>query len=299
MSHGAHCHLEKIEANRHKRAMSTNDLSTGKPQRGVQSIEIGGKILTAFVEQGGFLRLKDLSAITGIATGKLHPYLVSFCNTGLLERSELNGYSLGPFSLKLGLVRLRTQDGFRDILRRLPDLAHELGLMISVSMWGPHGVTIVHIERVESLDPINFNSRVGGILFLTMTAAGHVFRAFLPNTVTNAVLEKEFADSESSRRAYYRVDRDTYDATIRLTQDRGYGAATDMPTPGISAVSAPVFDYTGRLLAAVTVFGPTALMSPGEDNRVASRLLEFTTKLSDDLGFKEACLSVADGPADP
>ena len=256
-----------------------------KSQRGIQSIEVGGKILNAFVEQGGFLRLKDLSAITGIATGKLHPYLVSFCNTGLLERSGQNGYALGPFSLKLGLVRLRTQDGLRDILRRLPEFANELELMISVSMWGPHGATIVHVETIESLDPINFNSRVGGLLFLTMTAAGHVFRAFLPEATTNAVLEKEFADSESSRREYYHVDRSTYDTEIRITQERGYGTATNMPTPGISAVSAPVFDYTGRLLAAVTTFGPTALMNFDKDDRVASRLLEFTTQLSDDLGY--------------
>lgn len=266
--------------------MNTIVKSEGKPQRGVQSIEVGGMILNAFVEAGGFLRLKDLSAVTGIATGKLHPYLVSFCGVGLLERSDRNGYGLGPLSLKLGLVRLRTQDGFRDILRRLPEFANELGLMVSVSMWGPHGATIIHIEMVEPLDPINFNSRVGGLLFLTMTAAGHVFRAFLPEAVTNSVLEKEFTDSESSRRAYYGIDRHTYASAIRDTQERGYGAATNMPTPGISAVSAPVFDFTGRLLAAVTTFGPTALMTLDKDDRVASRLLAFTTQLSKDLGYQ-------------
>lgn len=274
--------------------MTIDDTTKAKPQRGVQSIEVGAMILNAFVEQGGFLRLKDLSAITGIATGKLHPYLVSFCNTGLLERSDQNGYALGPFSLKLGLVRLRTQDGFRDILRRLPDLANELGLMVSVSMWGPHGVTIVHIERVEALDPINFNSRVGGVLYLTLTAAGHVFRAFLPRSMTDEALEKEFSDSETSRRAYYRVDRSTYDATIRLTQERGYGTATDMPTPGISAVSAPVFDYTGRMFAAVTVFGPTALITIEKDEPVAARLKAFTTRLSSDLGHSVAGLATGD-----
>ena len=226
---------------------------------------------------------------------------MSLCNSGLLERTEQYGYALrplerteqygyalGPLSLKLGLVHLKTRDGLRDILRWLAELAKELQLMISVSMWGPNGATIVHIERVETLDPFNFSSRVGGVLFLTITAAGQVFRAFLPTSITDAVLDREFSDAESSRRAYYGVDRASCDATIRRTQERGYGAATDMPTPGISAVSAPVFDYTGRLLAAVTIFGPTALMNPGADNRVAARLMDFTAELSSGLGFNGA-----------
>lgn len=281
-----HVDLQDAEQNKGNMTFKGMDKDKEKTQRGVQSIEVGGMILNAFVEQGGFLRLKDLSALTGIATGKLHPYLVSFCNTGLIERSERNGYALGPLSLKLGLIRLRTQDGFRDILRRLPDLANELGLMVSVSMWGPHGVTIVHIENVEMLDPINFNSRVGGQLFLTLTAAGQVFRAFLPRAATNDVLEREFTDSESGRREFYKIDRESYEQMIRLTQERGYGLARNMPTPGISGVSAPVFDYVGCLVAAVTVFGPTASMNIDKDDRVAMRLLAFTTGLSTDLGYQ-------------
>ena len=265
--------------------MEQQDNSKKKNPRGVQSIDIGGRILNEIIAAGGSVQLKDLSAKTGLATGKLHPYLVSFCNMQLLEKSEHGRYALGPFALHLGLARLRSQNAVREAITRSEQLSNELGLVVSVSVWGPYGPTIIHIEEV--IDPVHFNIRVGGVYYLTMTAAGYVFRAFLPHNLTDEVLEREFSDHEGSRRQYFSVDRPTYNNLVHITKDRGYGVTRDMPTPGITAMAAPVFDHSGSLRLCMAAIGPNDLFDLDNGNEVASRLLKFTRSLSHDLGYTD------------
>ncbi|WP_323765877.1 IclR family transcriptional regulator [Marinovum sp.] len=266
--------------------MTERTVKKTKEPRGVQSIDIGGHILEAFVAASGPIKLKDLSDLTGLAPGKLHPYLVSFCNMKLLERSDHGWYTLGPFALHLGLARLRGLNPYKETLKRVPELAEELGLMVSLAVWGPFGPTIIHIE--ERLDPIHFNIRVGGVYYLSMTASGHVFTAFLPKAVSAELVEKEFSDTEGDRRRYFQVDRGWFEATIEKTRARGYGMTRDMPTPGITAFAVPIFDHSGTIRLAVAAIGPNELTDDEGHERIVDCLTRFSQTLSQDLGLPNA-----------
>jgi len=54
------------------------DTPMDKSRRGIQSIEIGGRLLTALVDEGGPMSLGDLARKAGMPSAKAHPYLVSF-----------------------------------------------------------------------------------------------------------------------------------------------------------------------------------------------------------------------------
>ncbi|MFN6976545.1 MAG: helix-turn-helix domain-containing protein, partial [Gemmobacter sp.] len=150
---------------------------TGKPQRGVQSLETGGAILRAMAQAGEPMKLRDLAEAVGIAPSQLHPYLVSLRAIRLVEQTDRGLYALGPFALELGLVRLRGQDAWRETMRRLPDLAEAVQLMVAVSVWGVHGPVIVQVH--ESPARIHANVRVGGLFTVTGTATGRLFAAFM------------------------------------------------------------------------------------------------------------------------
>ena len=59
--------------------------------RGIQSIEVGGRLLLALAHHGQPLALKDLAAAAEMTAGKAHPYLVSFIKLGLVERETEGG----------------------------------------------------------------------------------------------------------------------------------------------------------------------------------------------------------------
>ncbi|WP_157188196.1 IclR family transcriptional regulator [Nitratireductor pacificus] len=259
--------------------------SKPRASRGVQSIETGGAILMALARAGGPLKLRDLAETLDMAAAQLHPYLVSFRNINMVEQTETGQYQLGPFALHLGLTRLRNQNAYRETIRRLPELAEELGLMVVISVWGLHGPTIVYLQ--ESSARIHSNVAVGGTFMVTMTATGKAFAAFLPSKMTEPLIRAELEGREPSLYAIPGVSEETFRSEVRMVAQSGHAITRDAPIPGVSAIAAPVFDHTGTVQLVVTVIGPTNYIDLAEDGACLPRLMDFTEALSRDLGHIE------------
>ena len=265
--------------------------------RGVQSIEVGGRVLAAMALAGKPLMLRDIAAAAELAPAQTHAYLVSFRKIGLVEQAEGSAlYQLGPFALQLGLARMRSVDALRLATVAAPAFAAELGLMVTVTVWGSLGATVVQVN--EAGDQVHVNLRAGTVYSLLHTATGRVFAAFLSAAAVEAhldkakafqgLLEPENADSSA-----------TLWAEIEETRARGYARATGSPIPGVNALSAPVFDHTRELKLALTVIGPSRLVDVSPESVEARRLLAFARDLSTELGFRAPPAGLTIGPPSP
>jgi hypothetical protein len=63
--------------------------------RGIQSIEVGGRLLQALARAGDPMMMRDLAREAGMTPAKAHPYLVSFSRLGLVERNDI---TIGQYS---------------------------------------------------------------------------------------------------------------------------------------------------------------------------------------------------------
>ena len=171
--------------------MSSSAQTPGeKSRRGIQSIEIGGRLLTALVDEGGPMSLGDLARKAGMPSAKAHPYLVSFSSFGLIEQDPLTGrYELGPFALQLGLISLHLLDPVRIAIPMITQLATDIDQTIGLSVLGNQGPTIIYIA--ESSYPIHVNMRTGTVMSIQSTATGRVFAAFLPPRQVERMVEQE------------------------------------------------------------------------------------------------------------
>lgn len=252
--------------------------------RGIQSIVIGGRLLAALAEAGRPLMLRDIAAAADLTPAQAHAYLVSFRKFGLVEQVSGSGlYQLGAFALQLGLARMRSVDALRLASEAVPGLASELGLMVTVTVWGTFGPTVVQVQ--EAVDQIHVNLRAGAVYSVRGTATGRVFAGFLPSPAIKAHLDAERRSGTASQRIGNAVPQDLASA-IEKTRTLGYATALGSPIPGINAISAPVFDHTGQLQLAITLIGPAEEVSTAEDSPQVERLIAFTTALSAELGYK-------------
>ena len=76
----------------------------------------------------------------------------------------------------------------------------------------------------------------------------------------------------------------------QLTEIREHGIsrATGSLTPGINGFSAPVYDHTGHMVAAITSLGPVGEFNVEWDSPVASAMLQASALLSQRLGYQAA-----------
>lgn len=250
--------------------------------RGVQSVEVGAKLLNVLVDEEEPMMLKDLARLAGIAPAQAHAYLVSYRKMGLIEQEESAGrYRLGTLALELGITRMRTADPMRMAREAVVELSDRSGLNVALVVWGSFGPTVVQIE--ESGSQINMNTKVGTVYSLTSTASGRAFAAFMPEGLIREAIRIERKEEAGSGR----VGKPRYlsRAEMETIRTNGYSTIEDPPVPGINAFSAPVFDHIGQMQCAITLIGLETVMSNTPDSPYIPMLLEATQRLSFQLGY--------------
>jgi DNA-binding IclR family transcriptional regulator len=269
----------------------TDDLPGSRPQRGIQSIEVGGQVLRAMAHAGQPMALKDLSREAGMPAARIHPYLVSFARIGLMAQdAETGRYFLGPLALQLGLISLRQASPVQAAAAELPALVRAIGHTVAIAVWGSRGATIVRLE--ESPAPIHVNMRQGTVFSLAGTATGRLFAAYRDAREVQAMLEDDrrrekshpvpaIANVPPARavppwRAFER----------ELADVRAHGLArSDGETlPGVNALAAPVFDHDGGIALAVTAIGPASIFDLAWDGAIARELRACAARISHRLG---------------
>jgi DNA-binding IclR family transcriptional regulator len=252
--------------------------------RGVQSVEVGGRILSALVKAGKPLMLRELATLADVAPAQAHAYLVSFRKLELVEQDIASGrYQLGPFALQLGIARLRSFDPLRLAGRAIVEFAEQIDHMVTIAVWGTHGPTIVQVQ--EGSDQVHVNVRTGTVFSVTGTATGKVFAAFMSPKVIEAQLAEELRKGARIQGMGTATSRKELEAEIVTARKLGYAATESKPVTGINGIAAPVFDYSGQMQLAITVIGPTGVLDIRPESTDAKALLAFTRRLSTQLGY--------------
>jgi DNA-binding IclR family transcriptional regulator len=253
--------------------------------RGIQSIETGGRILRALVASGRPMTLSEIAQYVGLPTGQTHAYLVSFRKIDLIEKeSRSNTYRLGPFAAHLGLLKLRQTNPLHLATEAVDDLARELEMMIALVVWGSHGPTAVRVQEVTNV--LHVNLRVGSVFSISGTATGYIFGAFLPSPITKPFVDAEICASSARSSVTVEARKRHYRKIQECVRQSGYGYTVDAPIPGISAISAPVFDADGQLQVAVTVAGPSLRLDCSESSPQLKSLKTFTANIMYQLGVE-------------
>jgi DNA-binding IclR family transcriptional regulator len=259
-------------------------------RQGIQSIEVGFRLLRVLAATNRPMMLRDIAKGAGMPAAKAHRYMVSFMRIGLVEQDSASGrYDLGSYALDLGLSGLGRLDPVRLAGPILDTLCEEIQETVALAVWGTHGATIVRI--VDAGAPITITLRAGTVLPLSKSATGRAFAAFFRSPYLKQLLDEELrAAAETSKTAVTTLRRQT-EKTLTEIREHGISRATGSLTPGINGFSAPVFDHSGRMVAAITSLGSVGEFDVEWGSPVAKAMLAAAEKLSQRLGHNAANLS--------
>lgn len=260
-----------------------NAPATRERRQRVQSAQTGMAVLKGLARLGGRASLTGLAAYVGESPAKVHRYLVSLTEEGLVAQDTgTQQYLLGPEAMMIGVAAMRQADPVRIAEPALVRLREQLEVTSFVAVMGNKGPTIIRFE--EPGLPVTVNVRVGSVMSLLWSSTGRVFLGLLDDTRVLAQAEDELAHADASLRAG--LDADDPIGTLRRgVQAARWAAVKDTNLKGISAVSAPLFDHTGKLCAVLTALGATGGFDASPDGPVANALRREAAAASALLGY--------------
>ncbi|MCL4531881.1 MAG: IclR family transcriptional regulator [Actinobacteria bacterium] len=247
----------------------------------VQSVERTLDLLEALAETGE-VGIAHLSNRVGLHASTVHRLLATLIARGYVRQNTATGrYLLGlkPLDIARGVrahLDLRMQ-----ALPVLQGLMRESGETANLAVQNEQH--LVYLEQASSPGwMLRMFVQPGARVPLHSTASGKVLMAHMP--------EKELRQLLSDYPLLPSASRTIVDRTVlveELSEVRRQGYATDWgeQEDGVGCVAGPVLDYTGRVIAAISISGPWIRITPERLEQLAPLVLDACAKLSADLGY--------------
>jgi DNA-binding IclR family transcriptional regulator len=215
-----------------------------KKRAGIQSVEIGMRVLEALASLGVARPLAAIVRGCGLSPSQTHRYLASLTEAGMVIQDSRGNYDLGPAALKLGLSALARIDVFRLADEKLAEFCLETGSTVLMAALGPSGPTIVrwHMGR----PPIVTSLSLGSVLSLVHSATGQIFLAFRPDQETELLVREEIERDNATDAAHIEKVR------VKVRKE-GTAHVGGTLIPGLDAKAYPIFDLQGNAVLSATL----------------------------------------------
>lgn len=237
--------------------IDTNITIPKDQKQGINSLELGLKILEYIAEYGKPVTLKALSELAEMSPSRLHKYLVSLVKLGYISQQNDSKYSLSTSSLKIGISALRLIDPIQIAFSYAEKLHQDYDRTITVAIW--NGNYPLVIKWLDSSRSLNVNIRLGSQLSPFTSASGRIFLAFLPEHRRQKILNDFFdAPPALPRHQGHPLNQHEFTELLEEIKEERVCRFKQDYLPDINVVSAPIFDADNNISSIINLLGQTS-----------------------------------------
>lgn len=248
----------------------------------VQSIDRVLDIIEILASAPCGMLLTDIAALSGLHNSTVHRLLTSLIDRGYARKDRTSGkYCLTMRLFEVGCKVSGAMDILslaRPWLDELADLSQE-----AVHLVKRDGTDVVYLYKALPVQLlVRMASYVGGRNPLYCTGVGKAILAYLPEHEVDEIWEISDVHPITDKTI---VDLDTLKEQLALTRERGYAIDNEENEKGVFCIAAPVFNWMGEPISAVSISAPLVRMTETAQKRILPKLLQATKEISSQLGY--------------
>lgn len=239
-------------------------------------------ILEAFMHDGRKLGISELAALTGLPKSTVFRF-VNACEVRgyVLRDMETGKYFLGYKILELAkhlLDKLEIRQQARPYLDQLVRLCGETVYLITLM----HGET-VYVDRVEGTRNLRLRAEIGSRGYAHSSASGKVLLSELSPATLRQIIKKHGLPSLTANTI---TDFDYLVKHLAEVKERGYAIDDIENEEDVRCVASPIRDFSGRIIAALSVSGPSIRLTMERIHELAPLVMDTAAKISAGMGYK-------------
>lgn len=242
----------------------------------IQVVSRALHILETLARKESPMTLAEIAEVTGLPKSTVHRLLKTLDSDGFAKMEGSGRYAIGRALICLGAKVVRGGLIFQaaGIMTSLRD---RTGCTIYLSSINKH--ELVYLHRVPgAITPVSDAGSSGNIFCST---GGRM----ILSTYSDARISEIFAHNEIKPRTIRSIKtREDFLKEMEETRHRGYSKSVDEYTIGVSGIGAPIYDYTGECIAALSLVAVVGTITVDVEE-YASMLLDAARDISERLAY--------------
>ncbi len=243
------------------------------------------RMLKLFSAQEPRLSLGEISKRLEMPKSTTHTILRSLIAEGLIEKIDGEAYALGTGALALTQsvrVNVEVRDRAAPHVRALADNAGE-----SVYLAYLDGDRVLYIYAVESSRRLVARTAVGDRMPMHCTGVGKAILAHMPPQNARDILERSGMPRVTANTI---TDLAELTDQLKIIHERGYSLDDQENEIGNFCVGAPIYDTSGRVVAACSVSGTDPEIIRSRTPDISKLLVSACLDISRNLGYVPSSL---------
>ncbi|MBU8908954.1 IclR family transcriptional regulator [Desertibacillus haloalkaliphilus] len=251
----------------------------------VQSVDRALAILERLADEPKGLGITDIAKQLHLPKSTTHRLLLSLMNRNFVVQDEETGYySLGMKVISLTSSLLDSLDIRRVARKPLEDLSQKSNEVVHLCV--EHEGEVMYLDKVESREQtIRMHSKIGNRVMMHCTGVGKVLLTAKKRNEIEEILTLKGMPAFTEHTI---TELDVMHEHLQQVKKQGFAIDEIEHEHGIRCVAAPIFDYKGDVVAAISVAGPAERVTRERvECELAEQLRETARVISEKMGCKE------------
>jgi IclR family transcriptional regulator, KDG regulon repressor len=249
----------------------------------VKSVSRALDIVTIVSMKKGGMGVTEISKQMDINKSSVYRILSTLVQYGYIDQDDETGrYKLGYKFLEISSKLLESIDLREEAKPFLQELENETNEVIHLVVYDQGEV--VYIEKLEGNETLRMHSKVGKRAPMHCTAVGKAILAHLPTSVALGILERKGMVVHTDKTI---TDKDIFTQELKQVKEKGFALDLEENEYDITCIAAPIFDHLGKVIAAVSISGPTIRMKDARLIQLQKRMILIGMQISARLGYNK------------
>ena len=249
----------------------------------VQVLDRSFAILDALAAAAEELSPTELAGSLKLHKSTIHRLLVVLENQRFIRRTPEGRYGLGTKLIEMGSRAMEQLDLGEQAIPFLRKLVEETGETAHISVLS--GTEMMSIANVAGRWTLTTPSTVGRRTQIYCTAVGKAYIAFLPDDRLEPLLKRLQYRSHTRRTI---TSSPALKSELTRIRRRGFAVDNEEVEDGLRCIGAPVRDYTGEVVASISIAGPVFRVQKGRIVELSRAVMQAADDLSAELGYSSS-----------
>lgn len=249
--------------------------------KGVQVLERALDIIELLSLEKDGIGVTEIGVRLSLHKSTVHRLLNALGERGYIEKDTVrSNYRLGLKFVEIGSIWLNQLELKTEAAPYLRKLAETVRQPVHLAIL--RGSDAVYMEKIDPVSNLRLYSQIGKRIPVWCSALGKALLFDMGEPELHAFVATLGMEPFTDRTIR---SGDALESQIRASAARGWAVDDEEHEPGIRCVAAPVRDYAGKIIAAVSASGDGRILAPERDAEHAALVMDTAGEISRRMGF--------------